>query len=113
MELGFCVTASGRDQNRWVARIDRDKYDTNSSREECMKKCLQYGAATACEVVWYKNWHGCYVHHAEVAKGNGRDGFGCFVFKSKSKFSMHLLPNLISSDSSLSGFRFLRKEKRP
>lgn len=79
-ENGFCVTVNNRDQNSGVMRINGDNIDTDAKKQDCLQKCLTYESATGCEVIWDQGNRGCYVHTQDVARGNGVQRHGCWIF---------------------------------
>ncbi|KAH8058508.1 hypothetical protein JL721_9533 [Aureococcus anophagefferens] len=74
-EDGYCVTASGGDQNGGVTKLASGDHETEAQKRACMMLCAQTEGFTGCEVIWGQYNKGCYVHTQEVAKGNGP--WGC------------------------------------
>lgn len=84
-ENGFCVTASGGDQNSGVTKINGLDGNTIAAQAHCYQKCLATPGATGCEVIWDQNNRGCYVHTKEAARGNNAARHMCSIFKTYTK----------------------------
>ena len=80
MENGYCVTSSGRDQNRGVVTISRRDGGSADAQAECLKSCQATPGATGCEVIYNRGNRGCYVHKGDIARGNNRANHKCWVF---------------------------------
>ena len=52
---------------------------SNDARLGCLERCKTVKGATGCEVIWNQWNKGCYVHTAEVARGNGVGNHYCWV----------------------------------
>lgn len=81
-EQGFCVLANGADQNSGVVKLDSGNGNSVARREECYKKCADYGntnTVTGCELIWDQGNRGCYAHTAAIARGNGVPRHYCWV----------------------------------
>ena len=87
MENGFCVKASGSDQNHGVIKVNADNIITSTLKFHCLQKCLAHPGATGCEVIWDQSNRGCYIHTAEVARGNNAPRHNCWIMSSKSMIS--------------------------
>ena len=56
---------NGADQNDGVVKLDDIDGKTNTAKEACLQKCLQYQTRTStkvtgCEVIWDQSNRGCY-----------------------------------------------------
>ena len=56
---------NGGDQNDGVIKLDDIDGKTNTAKEACLQKCLQYQTRTStkvtgCEVIWDQSNRGCY-----------------------------------------------------
>ena len=80
MEKGFCVKASGRDQNSGVKKLNSLDGNTPDRQQECFDLCSHENGATGCEVIWNQENRGCYAHTQEIARGNGVDKHECWIF---------------------------------
>lgn len=79
-QAGFCVKSNNRDQNQGVKKLNNNNVKTADEKAACLKLCKEYEGATGCEAVYDQGNRGCYVHTAEVYKGNGRAKHSCWPF---------------------------------
>ena len=79
-EDGFCIKQDGRDQNSRVKKLNSFDGKAIERQEQCLELCKKEFGATGCEVIWGQGNRGCYVHKAEIARGNGGDRHYCWVF---------------------------------
>ena len=79
-EKGYCVTASGADQNSGVIKLNDLDGNTWNRQEQCLKLCRTVAGVRGCEVIWDQDNRGCYAHTQEVASGNGVDRHFCWDF---------------------------------
>ena len=79
-EDGFCIKQDGRDQNSRVKKLNSFDGKAIERQEQCVELCKRENEATGCEVIWGQGNRGCYVHKAEIARGNGGDRHYCWVF---------------------------------
>ena len=79
-EDGFCIKQDGRDQNSRVKKLNSFDGKAIERQEQCVELCKRENEATGCEVIWGQGNRGCYVHKAEIARGNGGDRHYCCVF---------------------------------
>jgi hypothetical protein len=106
-EDGFCVTASGGDQNSGVEKLASGDHETEAQKRACMMLCAQTEGFTGCEVIWGQYNKGCYVHTQEVAKGNGVDKHKCWTKNACAGSASELVTELadVSDSSSTSAWQ--------
>ena len=75
--------SNGADQNAGVVKLSGVNMNTDELRDDCFRQCRDYPGATGCEVI-YDTFlginQGCYVHTADIARGNNADSHNCWVF---------------------------------
>lgn len=81
MEAGYCVTGDSADQNSGVIKLTSNVDENTAVRQaDCLELCKAVSGATGCELIWNHHNVGCYAHTEEIARGNGIDNHGCWVF---------------------------------
>merc|ERR1711881_806347 len=83
VEGGFCVKSNGSDQNSGVFKLNSKNVKTSAQKAACLKLCQQYKKKkpTGCEAIWDQGNRGCYVHTADVNRGNKAARHACWSFK--------------------------------
>ena len=106
-EDGYCVKASGGDQNGGVTKLASGDHETEAEKRACMMLCAQTEGFTGCEVIWGQFNKGCYVHTQEVAKGNGVDKHKCWTKNACAGSASELVTELadVSDSSSTSAWQ--------
>jgi len=79
-EDGYCVKQDGRDQNHGVIKMNNIDGNTDEAQKKCLDLCKKQVGATGCEVIWSQGNRGCYIHMAEITRGNDRSRHYCWVF---------------------------------